>query len=67
MTLMWALERWVGFLIGIGCKVQMEHRPLILLFELITASKLEPRLSSTVVSFDFAIQHAPSKLLCTAD
>ena len=70
LAIIWALEHWAEFLIGMRFKVQTDHKPLIPLFSSKLIDELPVRIQRfrmRLIMFDFAIAHVPVKLLYTAD
>ena len=70
LAIIWALEHWAEFLIGMRFKVQTDHKPLIPLFSSKLIDELPVRIERFrmgLIMFDFAIAHVPVKLLYTAD
>ena len=70
LAIIWALEHWAEFLIGMRFKVQTDHKPMIPLLSTKLIDELPVRIQRfrmRLMRFDFAIAHAPGKLMYTAD
>ena len=70
LTLVWACEKFSGYIIGKRSHLDTDHKPLVPLLSKTHLNRLSPRVLCfrlRLMQFDYSISHVPGKLLYTAN